>query len=140
MRDAINTSCDIELLEVQIRNVSLVNVRRKIIFVSFFFFNLQACRHEFHRRLKVYHAWKAKNRKRTTMDENERAPKSVMEAASRSPLRVQPKQEINSSTHRYFRIPFMRANGNIPETNGTTNHNNSDPSKKTLSYVKIPIN
>jgi myosin VI len=54
LRDAINTSCDIELLE--------------------------ACRHEFHRRLKVYHAWKAKNRKRTTMDENERAPKSVMEA------------------------------------------------------------
>ena len=53
LRDAINTSCDIELLE--------------------------ACRHEFHRRLKVYHAWKAKNRKRTTMDENERAPKSVME-------------------------------------------------------------
>jgi myosin-6 len=53
LRDAINTSCDIELLE--------------------------ACRHEFHRRLKVYHAWKAKNRKRTTMDENERAPRSVME-------------------------------------------------------------
>lgn len=87
LRDAINTSCDIELLE--------------------------ACRHEFHRRLKVYHAWKAKNRKRTTMDENERAPKSVMEAANRSPLRVQPKQEIISSTHRYFRIPFMRANNAV---------------------------
>ncbi|KAF7268241.1 hypothetical protein GWI33_018604 [Rhynchophorus ferrugineus] len=48
LRDTINTSCDIELLE--------------------------ACRHEFHRRLKVYHAWKAKNKKRTVMDENERAP------------------------------------------------------------------
>lgn len=46
---------------------------------SFFF---QACRIEFHRRLKVYHAWKAKNRKRTTMDENERAPRSVMDAGS----------------------------------------------------------
>lgn len=89
---------------------------------------MQACRHEFHRRLKVYHAWKAKNRKRTTMDENERAPKSVMEAASRSPMRVQPKQEINSSTHRYFRIPFMRANSNV-ESNGPTNNNNTDPSK-----------
>lgn len=53
LRDAINTSCDIELLE--------------------------ACRHEFHRRLKVYHAWKSKNRKRTTMEENERAPRSIME-------------------------------------------------------------
>ena len=38
LRDTINTSCDIELLE--------------------------ACREEFHRRLKVYHAWKAKNRKK----------------------------------------------------------------------------
>lgn len=37
LRDAINTSCDIELLE--------------------------ACREEFHRRLKVYHAWKSKNKK-----------------------------------------------------------------------------
>lgn len=53
LRDAINTSCDIELLE--------------------------ACRHEFHRRLKVYHLWKAKNKKCTTMEENERAPKSIME-------------------------------------------------------------
>ncbi|XP_075148693.1 myosin heavy chain 95F jaguar isoform X2 [Haematobia irritans] len=85
LRDAINTSCDIELLE--------------------------ACRQEFHRRLKVYHAWKAKNRKRTTMDENERAPKSVMEAASKAPPLLQPKQEIVATAqHRYFRIPFMRAN------------------------------
>ncbi|CAF4342726.1 unnamed protein product, partial [Adineta steineri] len=37
LRDIINTSCDIELLD--------------------------ACREEFHRRLKVYHAWKVKNRK-----------------------------------------------------------------------------
>ena len=40
LRDTINTSCDIELLE--------------------------ACREEFHRRLKVYHAWKAKNKKKNT--------------------------------------------------------------------------
>ncbi|XP_037929253.1 myosin heavy chain 95F-like [Teleopsis dalmanni] len=84
LRDAINTSCDIELLE--------------------------ACRQEFHRRLKVYHAWKAKNRKRTTMDENERAPKSVMEAATKAPPLIQPKHEITTAQHRYFRIPFMRAN------------------------------
>lgn len=84
LRDAINTSCDIELLE--------------------------ACRHEFHRRLKVYHAWKAKNRKKTTMDENERAPKSVMEAAHKAPPRIQPKQDITTAQHRFFRIPFLRAN------------------------------
>lgn len=81
LRDAINTSCDIELLE--------------------------ACRHEFHRRLKVYHAWKARNRRRTTMDENERAPKSIMEAAAKTP-RSQMKQSIVESSQRYFRIPFIR--------------------------------
>lgn len=42
LRDAINTSCDIELLE--------------------------ACREEFHRRLKVYHAWKSKNKKQNGSD------------------------------------------------------------------------
>lgn len=105
LRDTINTSCDIELLE--------------------------ACRHEFHRRLKVYHAWKAKNRKRTTMEENERAPKSVMEngknfffckfdnivnlkkniiSAGKAPPRAQQKQDITSNAHRYFRIPFVRPN------------------------------
>lgn len=54
------------------------------------------------------------------MDENERAPRSVMESAARSPLRVQPKQEIIFSTHRYFRIPFLRASANQGEneTNG----------------------
>lgn len=60
LRDAINTSCDIELLE--------------------------ACREEFHRRLKVYHAWKAKNKRKMTGPENERAPKSVMEAAGKQPI------------------------------------------------------
>ncbi|XP_055622785.1 myosin heavy chain 95F isoform X2 [Toxorhynchites rutilus septentrionalis] len=92
LRDAINTSCDIELLE--------------------------ACRHEFHRRLKVYHAWKAKNRKRTTMDENERAPRSVMEAAARAPPRLPQKLEITTGTvHRYFRIPFVRPSINPEEDN-----------------------
>ncbi|KAL0131777.1 hypothetical protein PUN28_002966 [Cardiocondyla obscurior] len=82
LRDAINTSCDIELLE--------------------------ACRHEFHRRLKVYHAWKARNRRRTIMDENERAPKSIMEEAARTP-RTPLKQQIVESSQRYFRIPFVRS-------------------------------
>ncbi|XP_050079462.1 myosin heavy chain 95F [Anopheles maculipalpis] len=111
LRDAINTSCDIELLE--------------------------ACRHEFHRRLKVYHAWKAKNRKRTTMDENERAPRSVMEAAARSgPPRLTPKQEIvpTGSVHRYFRIPFVRpTNGGGPEV--ATVAANADDSKRSWWYA-----
>lgn len=37
---------------------------------------LAACREEFHRRLKVYHAWKSKNKKRNT-ETDQRAPKSV---------------------------------------------------------------
>ncbi|XP_045106888.1 unconventional myosin-VI-like isoform X4 [Portunus trituberculatus] len=85
LRDTINTSCDLELLE--------------------------ACRSEFHRRLKVYHAWKAKNKKRTTMDENQRAPKSVLDAAKANPPRVIPKVSPPAgvtSQQRFFRIPFVR--------------------------------
>ncbi|KAG7159253.1 Unconventional myosin-VI-like, partial [Homarus americanus] len=84
LRDTINTSCDLELLE--------------------------ACRSEFHRRLKVYHAWKAKNKKRTTMEENQRAPKSVLDAAKANPPRVTPKVSTpgSANTQRYFRIPFVR--------------------------------
>lgn len=63
------------------------------------------------------------------MDENERAPRSVMEAATRSPLRIQPKQEIIFSTHRYFRIPFMRVNNSAPADTNNHNVNQIDSSK-----------
>ncbi|CAK7311218.1 unconventional myosin-VI isoform X4 [Vulpes vulpes] len=93
LRDTINTSCDIELLA--------------------------ACREEFHRRLKVYHAWKSKNKKRNTETE-QRAPKSVTDydfapflnnspqqnPASQLPARQQ-EMEMNRQ-QRFFRIPFIR--------------------------------
>ncbi|CAO2634173.1 Unconventional myosin-VI [Lemmus lemmus] len=93
LRDTINTSCDIELLA--------------------------ACREEFHRRLKVYHAWKSKNKKRNTETE-QRAPKSVTDydfapflnsspqqnPAAQLPARQQ-ELEMNRQ-QRFFRIPFIR--------------------------------
>ncbi|KAK6490152.1 unconventional myosin-VI isoform X2 [Huso huso] len=86
LRDAINTSCDIELLA--------------------------ACREEFHRRLKVYHAWKSKNKKRNTdTDSEQRAPKSVTDYAQQNPAPALParQQEISMNRQqRYFRIPFIR--------------------------------
>ncbi|XP_044532060.1 unconventional myosin-VI isoform X4 [Gracilinanus agilis] len=84
LRDTINTSCDIELLA--------------------------ACREEFHRRLKVYHAWKSKNKKRNTETE-QRAPKSVTDYAQQNPTAQLParQQEIEMNRQqRYFRIPFIR--------------------------------
>jgi len=39
---------------------------------------LDACREEFHRRLKVYHEWKTKNKQRN-IREAERAPQSVLQ-------------------------------------------------------------
>ena len=39
---------------------------------------LQACRDEFHRRLRVYHAWKSKNKKRTESAE-QRAPTEIVQ-------------------------------------------------------------
>ncbi|KAL1781439.1 unconventional myosin-VI isoform X1 [Sigmodon hispidus] len=93
LRDTINTSCDIELLA--------------------------ACREEFHRRLKVYHAWKSKNKKRDTETE-QRAPKSVTDydfapfmtnSPQQNPAAQLParQQEIEMNRQqRFFRIPFIR--------------------------------
>ncbi|XP_029985272.1 unconventional myosin-VI-like [Sphaeramia orbicularis] len=93
LRDAINTSCDIELLA--------------------------ACREEFHRRLKVYHAWKSKNKKRNT-DTEQRAPKSitdyghvaaVIKPSLQNPAPPIPARQYEAALNRqqrYFRIPFIR--------------------------------
>ena len=101
LRDAINTSCDLELLE--------------------------ACREEFHRRLKVYHAWKSKNKKQAGKDQDElpdalnfqRAPDSIITgledvhiSTTRSPsvlsLKKSNKETSGSNEQRFFRIPFSR--------------------------------
>uniref|UniRef100_H3CZD5 Unconventional myosin-VI n=1 Tax=Tetraodon nigroviridis TaxID=99883 RepID=H3CZD5_TETNG len=84
LRDAINTSCDIELLA--------------------------ACREEFHRRLKVYHAWKSRNKKRNTEAE-QRAPKSVTDYAQQNaapPIPARQYEAAMNRQQRYFRIPFIR--------------------------------
>ncbi|XP_063079267.1 myosin VIa isoform X2 [Engraulis encrasicolus] len=86
LRDAINTSCDIELLA--------------------------ACREEFHRRLKVYHAWKSKNKKRNSESEgSQRAPKSVTDYAQQNaapPIPARQHEIAMNRQQRYFRIPFIR--------------------------------
>ncbi|KAF1374811.1 hypothetical protein PFLUV_G00232960 [Perca fluviatilis] len=85
LRDVINTSCDIELLA--------------------------ACREEFHRRLKVYHAWKSKNKKRTDDGSDQRAPKSITDYAEQNPappMTAQHQEVAMNRQQRYFRIPFIR--------------------------------
>uniref|UniRef100_A0A8C4NXJ0 Unconventional myosin-VI n=1 Tax=Dicentrarchus labrax TaxID=13489 RepID=A0A8C4NXJ0_DICLA len=96
LRDVINTSCDIELLA--------------------------ACREEFHRRLKVYHAWKSKNKKRNDDGSDQRAPKSVTDYARcfaqfilnraqanpAPPMTAQHQEVAMNRQQRYFRIPFIR--------------------------------
>jgi myosin-6 len=79
LRDLINTSCG--------KYFQLLNkiLSKKIIRLDIEL--LDGCREEFHRRLKVYHAWKLKNRKgknpavtnnqNNDMDE-ERAPKDIL--------------------------------------------------------------
>jgi len=42
---------------------------------------LEACREEFHRRLKVYHEWKTKNKQRNMRGE-QHAPQSVVQAGA----------------------------------------------------------
>ena len=55
---------------------------------------LDACREEFHRRLKVYHAWKTKNKRRNmAAAEEERAPKTVVETGMCYCQRSEPPRE-----------------------------------------------
>ncbi|CAG5866491.1 myosin VIb isoform 1-T1 [Menidia menidia] len=85
LRDVINTSCDIELLA--------------------------ACREEFHRRLKVYHSWKSKNKKRNDDGSDQRAPKSITDYAEQNPApptTTQHQEVAMNRQQRYFRIPFIR--------------------------------
>jgi len=86
LRDTINTSCDIDLLE--------------------------ACREEFHRRLKVYHAWKMKNMKKQQQEKEaqNRAPGLASSADSRGAAPRPPAKAVkgNERPQRYFRIPFVR--------------------------------
>jgi myosin-6 len=90
LRDTINTSCDIELLE--------------------------ACRDEFHRRLKVYHAWKMQNRAKKKETPEERMPDSVQrEAIVNPPTPPVRKSSLSSlaqavpqNQQRYFRVPFVK--------------------------------
>jgi len=87
LRDTINTSCDLELLE--------------------------ACKREFHRRLKVYHAWRAMNSRQTHAfgaGEQMRAPSSVMEGGCKnSSLDTISADSVGrANEQRYFRIPFVK--------------------------------
>uniref|UniRef100_A0A3Q4H320 Unconventional myosin-VI n=1 Tax=Neolamprologus brichardi TaxID=32507 RepID=A0A3Q4H320_NEOBR len=85
LRDVINTSCDIDLLA--------------------------ACREEFHRRLKVYHAWKSKNKKQNDDGSDLRAPKCVTDYAEQNPappMTTQHQEVAMNRQQRYFRIPFIR--------------------------------
>ncbi|ESO04701.1 hypothetical protein HELRODRAFT_99594, partial [Helobdella robusta] len=81
LRDTINTSCNLDLLE--------------------------SCREEVHRRLMVYHEWRLKNR---ASNKEERAPQSVMDIAQNPYLLEQFTSPVLLKEQRYFRIPFKRSN------------------------------
>lgn len=110
LRDTINTSCDLELLE--------------------------ACKREFHRRLRVYHAWRASNSRKstissassTTIQGSEFTKYSELHGSDRAPSGVSPSttNNVQKSTsndkqstpkistnplneQRYFRIPFVKS-------------------------------
>lgn len=110
LRDAINTSCDLDLLE--------------------------ACREEFHRRLKVYHAWKSKNKKQgpgqtsaPNSPNEERAPQSIISnlddinigiasrPSSSASVKKSASKDSGFSEQRYFRIPFSRPADQMRDAN-----------------------
>ena len=74
----------------------------------------------------MYHAWKAKNRKKnTSLESSMRAPTSILMEANRSASIANDKNSALSSTQtdvaqdqRFFRIPFVRP-GKLPRMNVT---------------------
>lgn len=96
---------------------------------------LEACREEFHRRLKVYHAWKSKNKKQNTSGPNqlpdsigspstERTPQSIIAGLDdvnigmkSSPSKSSPSKKSGSKEQRFFRIPFARPSDQMREKN-----------------------
>uniref|UniRef100_A0A3P8V144 Unconventional myosin-VI n=1 Tax=Cynoglossus semilaevis TaxID=244447 RepID=A0A3P8V144_CYNSE len=79
---------------------------------------------EFHRRLKVYHAWKSRNKKRNTTDgeQRDRAPKSVTDYAQQNllspPVPARQLEAAMSRQQRFFRIPFVRPGEQYKEPHG----------------------
>lgn len=77
---------------------------------------LEACREEFHRRLKVYHAWKSKNRKGKNplapdekIDEldEERVPKDILNnGMSHSLTNCFPKELLDFSSSNSWAINY----------------------------------
>ena len=91
LRDTINTSCDLELLE--------------------------GCRVEFHRRLKVYHAWRKRHMKNKNAAANQRAPVEVIQSGAEAVLMPQsvttlsltnPFRKDPVNAQRYFSVPFAK--------------------------------
>lgn len=98
LRDTINTSSDIELLE--------------------------ACREEFHRRLKVYHQWKFRNSfkgirptagEKQSKARNGATTNAAVSSTSKAHLRA-PESVMNSfyaENENGFRNPFIADDGNV---------------------------
>jgi len=90
LRDTINTECDLEILE--------------------------ACREEFHRRLKAYQAWKSRNAQKRAKDEEIKpdlqiTPAPVITAA---PVTA----PVSDTKHRLFKVPFVYPSYNNPSIKG----------------------
>ncbi|KAJ1348529.1 hypothetical protein KIN20_003849 [Parelaphostrongylus tenuis] len=81
LRDAINTSTDMDLL--------------------------LACKEEFHRRLRIYNAWKSRNLSESDTTAAPRAPNAVYTNAQKRSI-VAPQVNPALTMQRYFKVPFTR--------------------------------
>uniref|UniRef100_A0A158PAJ1 Myosin-VI_CBD domain-containing protein n=1 Tax=Angiostrongylus cantonensis TaxID=6313 RepID=A0A158PAJ1_ANGCA len=92
LRDAINTSTDMDLL--------------------------LACKEEFHRRLRIYNAWKSRNQSECDSAAAPRAPNAVYANAQKRSI-IAPQVNPALTMQRYFKVPFTR-----PADIYKTNNNN----------------
>ncbi|CAF1462018.1 unnamed protein product [Adineta ricciae] len=137
LRDLINTSCGncIEREKKENKHFAYLELDLEL---------LEACREEFHRRLKVYHAWKSKNRKgknpSAVDDKNddvdeERAPKDILNSSvpnSTIPSATAPTASSATATRRPQATGAATASANSKKGGGT-----SDSCEQ--RYFRIPF-
>lgn len=96
LRDSINTSCGNTCM-MPYKCISVLCLDMNL---------LNACKDELHRRLKVYHSWRAKNTPQQPVNDDMstlRAP--IIQENLIGPTSTEPEQVEQD---RYFRVPFLR--------------------------------
>ncbi|VDL74372.1 unnamed protein product [Nippostrongylus brasiliensis] len=96
---------------------------------------LLACKEEFHRRLRIYNAWKSRNQSERDAAAP-RAPNAIYTNAAQIAERATVAPQVNPALimQRYFKVPFSR-----PADIYKNNNNNNNDGRDDLQMCEIPL-